>query len=528
MGTVKNTAGTVARATAVIVIFTGLSKVLGFIREMVLAYAFGAGAATDAYLVALTIPGIIFAILGGALAAGAVPLFTSFRSRWGEDEAWRLFSAMITFLLVVLTGFTLVGEPLARQLVWLITPGLPEETAVLAASLTRIVLPSVIFLALGNIYYGLLNANGIFGPPAFSSVLTNVLVIGGLVLGMKYGIVAAAWGVLSGYAAAFLLQVPYMRGVGFRYRPVWDLKHPGMLEAWQMLVPVLISSGLGQIYLIIDRILASGLPEGSITALNYAQKVAMLPQGMLAVPLATAIFPALAERAVAESEEDFARALTRGVSLILVTTLPLAVLVLVLARPTVELLFMRGAFDERAAVMTTLALAMFAIGLVGQCVNPLMTRGFYARQDSVTPLKCGVVAIGLNLVLSLILIHPLKHAGLALANSLAATFNVFQLGWRLSRMSGEQVSFSGIGRDVGMTVVAAAACGLAAWACDAVLAGMVGKGTVGAFIRVTVAGSAGLFVFGVAAWFLRVREFVALVDKGVGLLQRRPSTGSVN
>lgn len=165
MVTARSTAGTVARATALIVVFTALSKVLGFLRETVLAYGFGAGSATDAYLVAWTVPGIIFSILGGALVAGAVPLFTSYRSRWGEDEAWRLFSSMITLLLVSLSVFAVLGECFARQLVWLITPGLPTNTAALATDLTRIVLPTVVILALGNVYYGLLNANGIFWAP---------------------------------------------------------------------------------------------------------------------------------------------------------------------------------------------------------------------------------------------------------------------------------------------------------------------------------------------------------------------------
>lgn len=508
-----NTKITVARATAIIIVFTVLSKILGFVREMALAYVFGAGAATDAFLVASTIPAIIFAVLGGALTAGAVPLFTAYRARWGEKEAWRLFSVMVTALLVLLLGFVALGEPLSRQLVWLIAPGLPQGTAERAAGLTSVVLPGVIFFSLANLYYGLLNANNIFGPPALGPVLTNVVLITGILAGARFGIAAAAWGTLAGYAAAYALQVPYLRRVGFRYRPAWDIKHPGIAEAGAMLGPVLVGTGLGQIYLIIDRILASGLAQGSISALNYAQKVALLPQGVLAGALATALFPLLAERAAVQSEADYARALVRGVSVTLIMTLPLAVLLVVLARPTVEVLFMRGAFDARAAAMTTLALAFFGVGMVGQCINPILTRGFYARQDSVTPLKCAVVAIGLNLVLSLILIHPLKHGGLALANSLAATFNIFQLSWLLKRSTGGLVSFAGMRRDALKVVVASLACGLAAVLVNAGLAGTLAHGTAAVFARLLASGSAGLFVFGVTTWFLGVTEFRALVEK---------------
>lgn len=511
----------VAKAAAVILLFTALSKILGFVREMVLAYVFGAGKATDAYVVALTIPSILFSLLGGALVAGAVPLFASFKNRFGEEEAWRLFSAMITFLLVLLLGFVALGEPLARQLVWLITPKLPDDTALLAASLTRIMLPAVVFLALGNLFNGLLNANQVFGPPALGPVLTNVLIITGIFLGLNYGIEAAAWGTLTGYCAAFAIQIPYLRKVGFRYRMVWEPKHPGMLEAWQLLIPVLIGSGLSQIYLIIDRILASGLAEGSIAALNYAQKVALLPQGVLAAPLATALFPALAERAVAENEGDFARALVRGVSLTFFITLPLAVLLIVLARPTVEVLFMRGAFDERAASMTSLALAMFAVGMVAQCVNPLLTRGFYARQDSVTPLKCAAVAIALNIVLSLILIHPLKHAGLALANSLAATFNIFQLSNHLRKTTKGTVSFREMVPDVVKTAGASLLCALAAWTCDWLLAGVLPLGAWGGMIRLALSGTVGLAVFAFAAWMAKVADFKILEDRLLGYVTVR-------
>lgn len=517
----SSTAGTVARAAAIIAVVTVLSKILGFVREMTLAYGFGAGRETDAYLVALTIPSIIFTLLASALSSGAVPLFASFNSRWGRDETWRIFSAMITFLLVLLTAVTVIGEPFARQLVWLISPKLPEETALLAADLTRIMLPAVIFLALGNLYYGLLNANNIFGPPAFGSVLTNIFIIIGILVGTRYGVAAAAWGVLLGYAAAFILQVPYLRQVGFRYRPFWNLRHPAMGEAWQLILPVLIGTGLSQIYLIIDRILASGLVEGSITALNYAQKVALLPQGILAVPLSTAIFPMLAERAVESRDEDFSRALLRGLVLTLSITFPMAVLLIVLARPTVEVLFMRGAFDEQAARMTTIALIMFAIGMVAQCVNPIMTRGFYARQDSVTPLKCAVVAILMNLILSLILIHPLKHAGLALANSLAATFNIFQLAWRLQKTTGGQVAFGSISGDAVKTLVASAACGLAAWACNWVLTPFLAAGTLPVLVRLAAAGSAGILVYAGAAWILGVSELHVLVDKVKEYIERK-------
>ncbi|MDH7479786.1 MAG: murein biosynthesis integral membrane protein MurJ [Syntrophomonadaceae bacterium] len=417
----------IARATAIIAILASLSKVLGFVREMTLAYVFGASSVTDAYLVALTVPGILFSVLGGALTVAAVPVFTSYAARNRNDEGWQVFRIFTTVLSLLIIIVVLLAIPFARQVVWLIAPGLDSSTALLASRLLAVMLPGVLFFSLANLFYGLLNANNVFSIPAAGPVVTNILIIISILAGYFFGIFAVAVGTLAGYMAAMLLQLPALRRVGFRYRFSIDLQNPGVKHTFSLMAPLMIGTGISQAYLVIDRILASGLAEGSISALNYASKLVLLPQGVIVMAVGTAVFPALATRAASGYLGQYVDTLRRSLNMVLLITLPCGVGLAVLRDPIVRLLFARGAFDERAAVMTSFALLCFSVGLIGQCLNPVITRGFYALQDTVTPVKIGVMTVGLNLVFALILVGPMKHGGLALANSIAAVFNVIVL-----------------------------------------------------------------------------------------------------
>ena len=518
----------VARATAVIAVFTLLSKILGFLREVALAYVFGASAATDAYLVAFTVPNVIFAVLGGALTVMAVPLFASYASAGKRDEAWRLFAVFSTLLGLVLLAVVLTGVPCARQIVWLVAPGLPEGTARLAASLLAVMLPGVLFLSLANLFYGLLNASNIFGPPALGSVVTNIFIVASILAGLRFGITAVAAGTTLGYLAALVLQLPYLRRAGFIFRPSLEFRHPGLKRAFGLMFPVMVGTGIGQIYLIIDRVLASGLPEGSISALNYASKLILLPQGVLVMALSTAIFPALSHKAASGDQAGFSHTLLRAVKTVLLVALPAGVGLAVLREPVVRLLFMRGAFDEDDLAMTVFALLCFSLGLAGQCLGPVLTRGFYALQDTATPVKVGVATVTLNLALSLVLVRPLAHGGLALANSLAATFNVAVLFYLLVRrvpgLGARSVLFFAAG-----AALASFLAGGAAALADGFLARVLAGGTAALALRLAGDALAGLLVFAGTCRFLRLDEYLYLEGvlrraflRGMNFIRARP------
>lgn len=505
--------GGMARATTVIAVFTLLSRVLGFAREVVLAYVFGASAATDAYLVAYTVPGVIFAVLGGALTVAAVPLFCSFAAGGKKVEAWRIFASFSTLLSLALLAAILVGLPLTRQIVWLIAPGLPEETACLAAKLTAVMLPGALFFSLANLYYGLLNANNIFGPPAVGPVVTNIFIIAAIFFaGLRFGIAAVAVGTTLGFAAAMILQVPYLLRTGFSFRPVIDLYHPGIKQAFRLMLPLVIGTGITQVYLVIDRILASGLAEGSISALNYASKLIFLPQGVIVTALSTAIFPKLSNQGSCSDEAGFCRTMLRAVKVCLLVALPAGAGLAILREPVVNLLFARGAFDERDTGMTVFALFCFSFGLAGQCVGPVLTRGFYALQDMKTPVAVAAATVAVNLVFSLLLIEPLAHGGLALANSIAATFNMVVLFCLLTK---KVPGLTGFFRAETLRFAAGAAtatllAGSAAAIMDGCLAGVLARGTAALALRLAGDALAGVLVFAGVCELLRLDEYLSV------------------
>jgi putative peptidoglycan lipid II flippase len=510
---------TIARGTAVIMFFAILSKILGFVREMSLAYVFGASGTTDAYLVAITIPNILFSIVGGALAVIAVPLFASYVAEGKKEEAWQVFNTVITLLGLIMLGLILVGTPLAKQITWLIAPGLKPATSQLASGLLIIMLPGILFFSLANLFYGLLNANNVFGPPAFGPIVLNVFIIGGTIAGLKYGITVVAVGTLLGYLALMLFQIPFLIKTGFRFKWNLNFREPGVIKAFNLMFPLMIGTGISQIYLVIDRILASGLSEGSISALNYASKLMLLPQGIIVMALGTAIFPILSNRAAAGAFDDYNRGIYRALKMILLLALPAGVGLAVLRFPVVEFLFARGAFDVRATTMTAFAVLCFSIGLVGQCLNPILIRGFYSLQDTVTTVKISVATILLNLAFSLLLIHPLRHGGLALANSIAATFNVVVLFWFLIRKD-TGLSFGAIKNFLFGIVIAALVMGLVLEGSDAVLALFLQHGTLALAVRLFLDFLAGAAVFAVACWFLKLDEFLYLANLGITMFKR--------
>ncbi|RJX19584.1 MAG: murein biosynthesis integral membrane protein MurJ, partial [Desulforudis sp.] len=282
------------QATIVIALLNLLSRILGLGREVVIAHMFGATAVTDAYLVAFTLPFLFFAILSQALATVVVPVFTEYKTRGQHLEAWKLSSNVINLLFAALTVLTLLGVLAAPLLVKVIAPGLTGATAELAAALTRIMFPVLVFAGLATIFSGILNANYIFGIPAFSGAVNNVVIIGGaLTLGSIYGIQGLAYGTVLGMVAATLVQLPTLRRAGFRFKATFDWRHPGVQKVFYLVVPVTVGITISQLYIIVDRFLASMLPAGSIAALNFGTKLIQLPVSLFVLALSTAVFPTL-------------------------------------------------------------------------------------------------------------------------------------------------------------------------------------------------------------------------------------------
>lgn len=500
------------QATLLIAVLNLLSRVLGLGREIAIAHQFGATLATDAYLVALTIPSLLFMVFSQALATVVVPVFTEYKTRGETREAWRVFSNVANLLLVVLVAVAAIGILTAPVLVRLIAPGFEPAGTELAVVLARIMFPLLVFSGLATVFNGFLNANNIFGIPAFSGAINNlVVIVGALTLGSLYGIHGLAYGTVLGMIAAGLVQVPSLYRAGFRFRPAFDRRHPGVRQVFDLMLPITVGIAISQLYVLIDRVLASFLAEGSIAALNFGNRLIQLPISLFVLALSTAVFPTLTTWAAEGKKSEVLGTLSRALRIVVLTTVPAGVGLIVLRQPVVQLLFERGAFDERATAMTAFALLFYSIGLVGLAANILLTRGFYAFQDTRTPVKLLVVNVVLNLVLSLALMGPLQHGGLALASSLAALVNTVLLVRFLERLLPGLWQPAAWLRFGGGVLLASGFMALAAHAADTALAGMVPPGSAGLALRVTGAVTVGVAVYAVSALILRIEEFWILL-----------------
>ncbi|MEW6541819.1 MAG: murein biosynthesis integral membrane protein MurJ [Bacillota bacterium] len=508
-----STGQVVARATILVMVMLALSRVLGLGREAAIAHQFGATHATDAYFVAYTIPNIFYAVAGIALATVIVPVFTEYVTRGRRDEAWRLCSLITNALILFTVIGAVIGMFLAPAIVGLLGKGFAPETFRLSVQLTMIMLPSIVFFSLAGLFTGMLNANNVFGVPAFAPAVMNVVIISGaLFLGHYYGVYGLAAGVLGGAAAMALIQIPVLRRAGFRYHFEINLRHPEVKRVLYLMLPLTLGLSVNQVYLMIDWVLASFLAEGSIAALNYANKLIQLPQSLFVLAVSTAIFPTLSRHVAEGHPAEMVRTLSRGVKVVLFLTIPAVVGLVLLRVPVVTLLFQRGAFDERATAMTAAALLFFAVGLVGHCLVMLVSRGFFAMQDMRTPVVVTIGTLTVKGGASLLLVGPMAHAGLALATSITALLNAVLLIALLQRRLRGGLVTADLVRFAGGVLVATGVMALAVTAADAFLAGLFPAHGFGLLARVGLAIMTGTIVYFLAGILVRLDELLNILS----------------
>jgi len=424
----------IAKAAGAVLVMNMASKLLGFVREAVIAREFGASRFTDAYLVAYTLPYFLQAILGFALVTTVVPLLTKYLVEENYDEAWHVASTILNLTAVALLTLTVLGIGGAAVLVQLTAPGFTPELAKLAVHLTRIMFPSIAFMGVGMVVTGILNASYKFAVPAFAPGFYNFITIVTVIFfGAKYGVTGLAVGTLVGFAGFLLFQIPVLRSVRFKYRFVFDIKHPAVRQAAVSIAPIVLGVAVNQIYFALNRIFASGLAEGSISALNYANLLMNLPLGVFVAAVASAIYPSLSAHAIMGDKKSLADTMLRGLGMVSLIAIPAAVGLMVLRVPIVQLLFERGVFDRQDTLATAQALFYFSFGLFPGAANMIITRVYYAVGDVKTPVVVGMLSIMVDLILSVIFLGWMGHAGLALANSLAMAANTVFLFAKLNK-----------------------------------------------------------------------------------------------
>ncbi|MBE3591060.1 MAG: murein biosynthesis integral membrane protein MurJ [Firmicutes bacterium] len=502
-----------ARATLWVTFGSALSKPLGYARDAALAAVFGASATTDAFFIAQTIPQVLFATVAAGLSTTFVPVYTWRRREAGPEAAKRSTDIIFTAVLGAAVLLAAALWVLAPAAVGLVAPGFSGPARDLAVRLTRIMLPSMVFLGLASVSTAALQAHERFTLPAMIGIPYNLVLVASIVgLGTRTGVDAAAWGVVAAVAAQWLLLVPGMRRIGFRYRLSWDGRDPALRRTLALTAPVVVATGASQLGFVVDRMLASLLPEGRIAALSYANRLYGLPTGVFVAAVVTVAFPLLAQRAAARDLDGLRAALVRGLRLMTAFLTPVAAALVVLRLPLVQLLFQHGAFTADDAQETAVALGFFALGLVPLGALQLLQRAFFALQDTRTPMLLGVAGVAVNVAADLALVGPLAQGGLALGTSLNVAFQAAALLWVLRKRLG------GLGgRELAATAARAALAASAmvlvleaAW--PAVTAAVPGDGVLRLALRVALVSAAGMGTYFAAAWLLGLRELRALAE----------------
>ena len=419
----------IAGAAGLIGTATFSSRILGFIRDMILARLLGASASADAFFVAYRIPSLLRELLAeGSMSAAFIPVFTEYHALRSKRETWELVSAAFTTLLSIVTMITLVGIVVAPTIVWLLAPGFHEDPTKLQLTtlLTQVMFPYLIFISLAALTMGILNSLRAFAAPALAPVFFNICVIASalfLAPLLDEPVFGVAIGVVIGGLAQLVIQLPGVQKRGLLFQ--WKFKpgHPGVRKIGWLIVPSLLGTSVTQINITVNTILASYF-EGGPTYLFYGMRLIQFPLGIFGVALATAILPTLSMHAAKGSFDELRETLGFGLRVIAFIILPATAGLILLRVPIIHLFFEHGAFSAADTVGTAAALLAYAVGLWAFAGIRIVVSAFYSMQDTKTPAIAAVIAMFVNILLALSLMGPLEHAGLALATALSAMVNI--------------------------------------------------------------------------------------------------------
>ena len=427
------------KSTSTVAIFTLLSRILGFSRDIILASVFGAGGMFDAFVIAFKLPNFLRRLFGeGAFAQAFVPILAEHRANQSPEAAQAFVDHIAGTLAGIVLLVVVLAEIIAPLLVMIFAPGFLQhrDRFQLATQLIHILFPYLWLIVLTAFAGAVLNTCGIFAAPAFTPILLNVAMIATALWFAPHSenpIHTLAWGVIAGGILQLLIQIPFLQKVNLMPRFKWGIRHDGVVRVMKRMLPALFGVSVAQISLLVDSMFASFLPKGSISWLYYSDRLIYFPLGIIGVAIATVVMPYLSRQYSEKSESDFSATLDWALRTVLFIGLPAAVGLFILSAPILSTLIHYGKFTSYDVIMTSKSLSAFAVGLPAFMLIKILASAFYSRQNIKTPVKVGVYAMITNIILNAALIFPLKHAGLALATSLSSVLNAGLLWILLSK-----------------------------------------------------------------------------------------------
>jgi len=423
------------KSVSLVSLMTFISRILGFARDLIAAQIFGVGPSVDAFYIAFKIPNFMRNLFAeGSFSQAFVPVLSDYQQKNSKSEVLLFISHMFGLLSMILLIITILGVWRAHNLIDIFSPGLDPYRYQLATEMLRITFPYLMLISLTAFAGSILNSYGKFGTPSFTPALLNVcLIITALGCAEYFAVPveSQAIGVLIAGFIQLFFQLCALYRIGFLVRPKINWQDQGVFRVLKLIVPALFGASMGQLSILISTILASFLVTGSISWLYYSERLAYFPLGIFGVALTTVILPHLSRQHAKKSEHEFSKALTWGVQWNLIIGMPASIAMLLLSGPLIVSLFQYGKFSVHDVIMTQKSVITYAIGLQAFMLNKILSSAFYARQDIRTPVKISTLSLGANIILSVILVWPFAHAGLALATSLASWMSVLALGFIL-------------------------------------------------------------------------------------------------
>lgn len=408
------------KTAILIMLITVLSKILGLLRDIILSYFYGASNISDAYLVSLIIPGVIFSFIGIAINTGYIPMYSNIIKRYGEKEAVNYTNNLVNLLILLCTAVAILILLFTDPIVKIFASGFSEDTINITVSFTKIMVFSIYFTSLVHVFSGYLQLKNNYIIPALIGFPLNLFFIISIILSSKINIIVLAIGSTIAYLAQFLLLIPFVKKEGYNYKPHIDLNNDYIKKMIYLGLPVIVGTSVNQINILVDSTLASQQAVGGVSALNYANKLNLFVQGIFVMSIATVIFPIMSKMFANENKDAFKKTIKESIISVILLVIPAIIGFMIFSSQIVTLLFGRGAFDSEAIKLTSSAVFFYSIGMIGFGLREILARAFYSMQDTKTPMINATMGVIVNIILNIILAQYMGIGGLALATSISA------------------------------------------------------------------------------------------------------------
>jgi putative peptidoglycan lipid II flippase len=491
----------IAKYSMIVTVILVVTKLIGFVREFLIAVQFGATRESDIFKIASTLPNVLFAAVAAALVTAFIPVFAGIKA--DREKADKFFNNVLSIVGLLCAFLAVIGMVFAPQLVDLFASGFEGSDFDRTVYMTRILMPSIVFLGISGLYRGYLQSYGVFIQPALTDIAANIVIIAGILIFYKFGIISAIIATFVGAVTQAVVQRPFMKG--YKYQPLIDLKDPHARRMMKLGVPTLISASVSQINLMVTRDFASRLAAGSISVVDYATRISAIINQVFIISITTVLYPGLTEKYALGKREEFRDMVVSSINTIIIVVIPMIFGMMALSTPLVKVLLEHGAFDERATAATSSALIAIAFSTLGYSMLDILSKVFYAIGDTVTPMINGFVNVVLNVVLIVFLAPMLGVEGLALSTTVSTNIMGLLMMMQL-RKKLRYIKFGKVAVTFAKTLVSGAAMGAVVVIAYKLLSSILDFGNLAIIINITVVTIIGGAIYSGLLFVFKVEE----------------------